>query len=92
MAKTKNIVEYEGRKVSLSQLAQLMGIDKSVLYVRYNCEDRGDKQTRKVSAEVEAYSAKKIDTHEVWGGTWYYKGQKVFTDERLKALRGVRGG
>ncbi len=44
--KQKNMVEYEGRKVSLSQLAKLAGIDKSVLYVRYNRGYRGDKLIR----------------------------------------------
>lgn len=68
MAK-KRLVEYEGRKVSLSQLAELTKINREILYLRYRRGDRGSNLVRPVSTENKKGSimAKRLDVHEVWG-------------------------
>lgn len=91
--KKENMVKYGKCEVLLSQLAELTKIDRNVLCIRYRRGDRGGALIRPVGTELTegAIMSKRLDVHEVWGGTWYYKGQKVFTDERLKALRFARG-
>lgn len=82
-------VEYNGRKVTMSQLSELTGIDVCVLRTRYVRGDRGDALVRPIIREntTEAVMSKKTFVHELWHGKWCYKGKRIYTDDELREIR-----
>lgn len=83
MGGTRIKVEYEGRTVSLVQLAELTGIAYGTLLKRYNCGLRGAALAQQILDEDIGVN-KKTWMHNLWGGVWCYKGEPVQAGTQIR--------
>ncbi len=80
MSGAKNTVEYKDRVVSLTQLAELMGVSRNTIFARYKEGYRDEKLIRRIMQEIctkEVNAKKRRELEGIWHGTWYFKGEPV---------------